>query len=562
MRPVFRTIRDSLVGDSRSFLWILMGTISLVLLIACANVANLMLVRADGRGQELAVRAALGAGQARLAGELIVDSVVLAVLGGAAGIGLAAAALRVLVALGPGNVPRLEEVSLDGPVLGFGLGITVFSALLFGTLPALRYAGSRLAGGLRAGGRTATESRERQRARGVLVVVQVAMALVLALGAGLMLRTFAALRDVQPGFTNPEQIQTFRISIPVAAVQDDVTAVHMANDILDQVRAVPGVQTAALYSNLPMTTPGWGDPLFIEGRTYSEGELPSLVRFRFVSPGVPAAMGAKLVAGRDVTWTDAYEKRPVAMVNETFARKNWQSAAAAIGKRFREVPQSLWRRIVGVVSDELSDGLTQPVPAAAYFPMLLGDFDLNPTLGWREPFVVVRSARAGSGALVEDLRKAVWQVNANLPVADVRTLQTLYDRSTARTSFTLVMLGLACGMALLLSLVGVYGVIAYSVARRRKEIGIRSALGAQPGQLVRTFAGQGVGLAAVGVVCGAAAAWPLTKLLQAVLFGVAPSDPATWLAVVPALFGAAALASWLPARRTVLVNAAEALRSE
>ncbi len=562
LKPVFRPLQESLVGDSGRFLWILMGTISIVLLIACANVANLMLVRADGRRQELAVRAALGAGAGRIAGELLADSVVLAGIGGAAGIGLAWMGLRLLRTIGPQNVPRLDEASLDAPVLIFGLGITTIAALLFGTLPAIRYAGSRLAGGLRGGGRTASESRERHRARGMLVVAQVALALVLSIGAGLMIRTFDALHRVAPGFTQPDQMQTFRIAIPDAAVPDDATAARMLSEILEKVKATPGVQTAALHSNLPMLSNGWTDPIYVEGRTYPEGKLPPMSRFRFASPGMPAAMGTSILAGRDLTWTDVFELRPVALVNEAFAKRNWGSAGAAIGKRFHDSLRGEWREIAGVVADECTDGLAQPAPTAVYFPLMAANLGNSKTLVYRSPSVVVRTVRAGSTALVDDLRKAVWSVNADLPLAEIQTMREIYDRSAARTSFTLVMLAMAGRMALLLSLVGVYGVISYSVARRTREIGIRSALGAQPGQLVRAFAGQGVQLAAIGVVCGTVAAWYLTQFLQSLLFGIKATDAMTWATVIPALFVAATLASWLPARRTVLVDPTEALRSE
>jgi predicted permease len=539
-----------------------MGTISIVLLIACANVTNLMLVRADGRRQELAVRAALGAGVGRIAGELFADSFVLAGMGGVLGIGLAWLGLKLVRAIGPQNVPRLDEASLDAQVLIFGLGITTIAALLFGTLPAFRYAGSRLAGGLRGGGRTASESRERHRARAILVIVQVALALVLAIGAGLMIRTFEALHRVAPGFTRPEQMQTFRIAIPEAAVPDDTAAARMLNDILDKVRAVPGVTAAALYSSLPMLSGGWYDPIYIEGRNYPEGKLPPMSRFRFASPGLPQAMGTSILAGRDLTWTDVFDLRPVGLVNESFAKANWGSAQAAVGKRFEDSLRGQWREVAGVVADECSDGLARPAPTAVYFPLMAGNLGNSKTQVNRSPSVVVRTARAGSVALVDELRKAVWSVNADLPLAEIQTMQEIYDKSASRTSFTLVMLALGGGMALLLSLVGVYGVISYSVARRTREIGIRAALGARPAQLVRTFARSGVQLAATGVACGGLAAWYLTQFLQSLLFGVKATDPMTWAAVIPALFVAATLASWLPARRTVRVDPTEALRSE
>ena len=558
----FQPLRQSMTGDSSAFLWIVLGTVGILLLIACANVANLLLVRADGRRHELAVRAALGAGSSRIAGDLLEESMILALLGGALGVALAAGALPILPSLAPTNVPRLDEASLDPLALAFALGITLFCGLLFGGLPALRGAGARLAGGLHAGGRAQTETRERNRLRGALVVLQVALALLLTIGAGLMLRTFSALRQVNPGFTNPEQILTFGISVPSTQVASDDTALQMQEDILKRVAAVPGVTVVAAGTAIPMTATGWTDPIIIENRSYAEMAVPPLRKYRFASPGRAAAMGSSFLAGRDFTWEDIHEKRLVTLVTANMAAEVWGSPSAALGKRLRENPTSPWREVIGVVADERSSGLASPEPTAVYFPLLLADFHQNKTWAARDLNVIVRSPRVGTAAFLDDVQRAVWAVNPNMPVADAKTMREIYNRSNARTSFMMVLLALAGGMALLLGIVGVYGVIAYSVARRTREIGIRTALGARPGQLTGRFALQGVTLAGVGVVGGVAAAIPLTKLLQSMLFGVAPSDPLTWAAAATGLLLAAGLASHLPARRVARVHPMEALRAE
>ena len=324
LAPRIRSLKDDLVGEVSTVLWVLMGTIGMVLLIACANVANLLLVRAEGRQQELAIRAALGASRGDIARELLVESVTLGLAGGAAGLALAFGALRLLTALAPGNLPRLEEISIDGAVLAFTFAISIIAGLLFGLVPVLKYAGPGLNATVRAGGRTLSASRERHRARSTLVVVQVALALVLLVSSGLMIRTFQALKNVDPGFTRPDDVQTLRIFITESQVKDPVTVARMHQQILDKLAAIPGVSSVALSTIVPMAGQGWHDPITPDDREYPEGQVPPLRTFKFVSPGLPATMGNRIVAGRDLTWTDLYDKRAVVMVSENLARELWR----------------------------------------------------------------------------------------------------------------------------------------------------------------------------------------------------------------------------------------------
>ena len=557
-----RPLKEQLVGDVGSVLWILMGMIGLVLLIACANVANLLLVRAEGRQQELAIRAALGAGPDRIARELLLESTTLGVIGGALGLALAYGAIRVLIAIAPANMPRMDEISIDGPVLLFTLGISVVAGLLFGSIPALKYLGPHLQTALRAGGRSASSSKERHRARNVLVVVQVALALVLLVGSGLMIRTFQAMRRVQPGFTQPEQLQTLRISIPESQVQSGEGTIRMEQAIVDRIAAVPGVASVGLLSNLPMIGSGWTDPIYAQDRTYDESKIPPLRRYRFVSPGLIKTMGNRLIAGRDFTWTDIYEKREVAMVTENLARELWKEPEAAIGKRIREALKGPWREVVGVVSDQRDDGVDQKAPTVAIWPILMDNFEGDVVSIRRTLTYVVRSPRAGSSAFVEEISRAVWSVNPNLPLASVRTMQEVYSRSLARTSFTLVMLAIAGAMALLLGVAGVYGVISYSVSQRTREIGIRIALGAQRDEVTRLFVGHGLRLAAIGVACGLTVAFALTRLMSSLLFDVRATDPLTYGLVSVGLATAAVLASYVPAVHASAVDPVVALRAE
>jgi predicted permease len=566
LTPRVLSMKDDLVGDVHTVLWVLMGTIGMVLLIACANVANLLLVRAESRQQELAIRAALGAGSGRIAREMLIESVSLGVLGGTLGLGLAFAALRLLVWLAPGNLPRIQDITLDVPVLLFTLAVSVVAGLLFGAIPVLKYARDRIGLTLRGGGRTATTSRERHRARSTLVVAQIALALVLLVSSGLMIRTFQALRDVNPGFARAAEVQTFRVSIPDSQIKENEAVARMHQAILDKMAAVAGVGSVAVSSTVTMSGDGWHDPLYAQDRTYSDSKIPPLRLFKIVSPGYMQAMGTPLVAGRDFTWTDIHGLRPVAMVSENLARELWGQPAAALGKRIRPYAQGDWREVVGVVGDMRDNGLNEKAPTVAYWPMMMHSFlpggGNDKTFVLRGATFIIRSTRTGSPGFTDELSRAVWSVNPNLPLAGVRTLQEIYDASLARTSFTLVMLGIAGGMALLLGVAGIYGVISYSVSQRAREIGIRIALGAQPRAVTRMFVTHGLALAAIGVTVGLLAAAGVMRLLSTLLFEVNPIDPVTYAMVSLTLVAATVVASYVPALRATAVDPINALRSE
>ncbi|HEY2907163.1 MAG TPA: ABC transporter permease [Vicinamibacterales bacterium] len=560
--PALRPLKDELVGDIGKVLWILMGTLAMVLLIACANVANLLLVRAEGRQQELAIRAALGADRAQIARELLLESLTLGIGGGLFGLALAYGALRTLTALAPANVPRLDALSIDVPVLLFTLAISVVAALLFGSIPIFKYAGPRVGTALRMGGRTASDSKERHRTRSTLVVVQVALALVLLISSGLMIRTFYALKHVNPGFERPEEVETMRISIPSSEVRDPIQVVRMDQAILDKIAAIPGVSAAGMASHVPMTGQGWHDAMYAEDHSYSESRIPPLRAFKIASPGFFKAMGNRMVAGRDFTWTDVFEERHVAIVSENLARELWQTPQAAIGKRVNEGMKATWREIVGVVADERDDGVDQKAPAIVCWPVLMDKFAGDQPFVNRTMSVAIRSSRAGTSGLLRDVGTAVWSVDPNLPLANVRTLQEIYDRSLARTSFALVMLAIAGAMALLLGVAGLYGVISYSVSQRTREIGIRMALGARYEEVTRMFVRHGLMLAAVGIACGLTASFVLARLMSSLLFGVSATDAVTYAGVSFGLAAAAVVASYVPARRATLIDPVHALRAE
>jgi predicted permease len=435
------------------------------------------------------------------------------------------------------------------------------SGLFLGLVPAWKYAGPRIAAALQSAGRTASVSRERHRARNVLVVAQVALALVLLVSAGLMIRTAQALRTVEPGFTSAEHLQTVRIVIPSSLIPDPQLVIRTQNDLADKLAAIPRVTSVGFASQAPMETgpPGW-DNVFAEGKDYPGGIAP-LRRFENISPGFPRTMGARLVAGREFTWTDVYGLRPMVLISESLAREFWGTPSAAVGKRLRWTMP--WQQVIGVVQDVRQNGIQEKAPEIVYWPALMRDpFDPNGLMVTRAVTFVIRSERAGTSGLLNQVRQAVWSVNASLPLASVRTMRDIYDESLAATSFTLVMLGIAGAMALLLGLIGIYGVISYTVSQRTREIGIRVALGAEPAALRGLFVRYGLALAGAGTVIGLAAAAGLTRLMKSVLFGISPVDPLTYTAVPLVLVAATVLASYLPARRAAAVDPVKTLRAE
>jgi predicted permease len=378
-----------------------------------------------------------------------------------------------------------------------------------------------------------------------------------------MIRTFQALLTVDPGFTHAEHLQTLRVTIPASLVAEPERVTRIQHAIADTLAAIPGVTSVGFATSMPMeeTDPNWNN-IFVEGQTYADGEIPPLRLFKYVSPEFFHTTGTRLVAGRELTWTEVYGFRPVAMVSENLARELWGSPSAAIGKRVRQIALGPWWEVTGVLQDVRENGIQERAPLTVYWPtMMANPFGVGTDVRRTETFAI-RSDRAGTEGFVNQVRQAVWSVNANLPVAEVRTMQEVYDQSLARTSFALVMLAIAGGMALVLGMIGIYGVMSYAVSQRRREIGIRLALGAQGGELKHMFIRQGLVLAAIGVAIGLCAAAGLTRLMNSLLFGISQLDPVVYGAVPLILVTAAVLASYLPARRAAAVDPVEALRME
>jgi putative ABC transport system permease protein len=555
-QPALQPLKQDVVGDVGPTLWVLMAAIGIVLLLACANVANLLLVRADARRQEFAIRTALGASWQRIARQLLLESLVLALLGGALGVAIAYLGLRALVATGPSNLPRLAEVSVDPVVLAFALGISLLSGLLFGLVPIVKHARPRRAG--------LDRYAERQRSQQALVAAQMALALMLLVAAGLMIRSFQALRGVDPGFADPEYVQTFTISILPELVPDGEQALRMQRDVLERVTAIPGVASAAFMTRVPMGSDRGSVALTVEGRP-DDGRTPPNRHVKVVSPGGFRTLGTRLVAGRDFDWPDLTNRRSLAIVSESLAREYWGSPHAALGKRVREYydNRSAWREVVGVVGDVHDDGADQPAPPTIYWPsQAAGRFLGASGYPARRVGVVVRTERAGTPTLFGQLREVVRSVSPALPLSEVRVLSEVYALSMARTSFTLTMLAIAGTMALALGVSGLYSVVAYAVSQRRREIGIRLALGASVAHVRGLFVRRGLAVVAGGLVLGLGGAAAVTRLMQSLLFGISPFDPVAFATMPFVLATVAALASYLPARRAAAVDPVETLRAE
>jgi len=557
-------LKIDVIGDIGHVLWVLMGAIGIVLLVACANVANLLLVRSEGRRQELAIRAALGADRKNMIAGLLVESLVLGCAGSTIGLGLAYSALNLIIAAAPTGLPRLHEIGIDIPVLLFTVALAVFVSLVIGMIPVLKYSGIKATTGLRESGRGLSQSRERHRARKTLVVVQVALALVLLICSGLMIRTFRALTRVSPGFSDPNTIASFDIFIPTSQVPDTnrIDVLRMQQAIVHQLETIPGVSSVAISTSLPMLPNPSLVSLYASDHAYKEGDMPPLSVEKFVSPGFFKTMGVPLVAGRDMTWEEELQKRRVVIVSENLARKYWGSSSAAIGKLVHLGSNEPWHEVIGVAGDMYDNGVNQDPPTAVYWGLFQDNWVTQKELVRRYVHFVIRTPRAGSASFFSDSERAVWAVNHDLPLAYNKTMGELYTKSLAQTSFTLVLLSVAGVMTLLLGIIGLYGVIAYAISQHTREIGIRMALGAQRATLTRMYVREGLILTVIGVVGGVAVALTTTRLMSSLLYRVSPADPWTYFMATGAILLVACIATYVPSRKAAVVDPMHALRAE
>ena len=546
---------DQVVGPAlRTALWVMLGAVVAVLLIACANVANLMLSRASVREREIGVRLALGAGRGRLVRQLLTESVVLATLGGVLGVAIAWMGLRALTGLAPADIPRLDEVRVDGLVLGVTLLTVLTTGVAFGLVPSLQASRPNLTDALREGGRGGTAGRSGHRLRRALVAGQIALVAILLASAGLLVRSFASLQEVHLGF-QPEGLVTMRLALPSAKYQEDPQRLVFFDALVDRVRELPGVQGVGAISSIFLSNTPRSTTFSIEGRSFTEAERGIEVPLDAVTTDYFRTMGIPLERGRAFTPQDGASAPPVVIINANMANRFWPGEDP-VGKRMKYGGQDSgapWMTIVGVVGDMRRTGYDAPVRFETFLPLA----QYTPS----QMSLVVRSGR-DAAAVIPDVRAAVRELDADQPLFDVKAMEGLLGEMVAQRRFSMALLGTFAALALVLGLVGVYGVTAYLVAQRTHEVGLRIALGAQPRQLVRMVVLQGMGVAAVGIVAGVVGALATTRLMTGLLYGVSPSDATTLVTVVLLLLAATLLANWIPARRAARVDPLLALRTE
>lgn len=546
-------LSEVVVGSVRPMLLILLGAVTMVLLMACVNVANLLLVRTAARRRELAIRTALGAGGGRLMRQLLTESVLLAGIGGAAGLLLAAWCLRALTGALPPETPRLDEISIDGRVLVVTLAVALATGLVLGVVPAFRAARSDAQAALKEGGRGSSAGRERRRLSGMLVVSELAAAVVLVTGAGLLARSFWHLLQTDPGFRT-ERLVSASIAPPTFRYSDDVSQREFYKTLLQRLETIPGVRVSALTTRLPFGGNNHGTVFKIDGRPdpAQTGDWPFADIGAVVSGDYFRTLSVPLVGGRGFTEADREGAPPVAVINESLAHHYWPDQDP-IGKRIQQPGDTAWATVVGIVADVKHDQLSEEKKGAIFWPLLQHQLD--------HPSIVVRTG-ANPDAVAASLRGAVADVDADTPVSDIRTMDQLISSSLSGPRAAMTLLTTFSALALVLGAVGIYGVIAYAVSQRTHEIGVRVALGARPGDMLRMVIEQGATMALAGVVVGLVAAFALTRLLAALLYGVSPLDPATFITGPIVLMSVALLATWLPARRAARVDPIVALHEE
>jgi predicted permease len=559
-RPRLYPLRDDIVGEASKTLWMVGAAAMLVLLVTCANVANLLLVRADGRHRELSVRSALGAGRARVVAQFLTEAGVLAAI--SAGLGLVAAsfALRALVAAGPAQLPRLSEVHMDWRVAAFTLVVTTLVAIACSAIPAIRFLRGDALSGLRDGGRAGTAGASRQRARGVLVAAQMAFALVALVASGLLLRSFQRLRSVQPGF-KANGVATVWVALPQLRYKNDTAVVRFYANLAERAKHLPGVTAFGLSSRLPLQN-GYmdQDPMLVEGQWDPSKKLGSLKLYGVADAGYFTAMGMQLVAGRMFDRMEN-QRGDEAIISTETAKSAFgdSTGASALGKRFQVLPKGYFHTVIGVVRSARDTSLFAPPTPAVYMPESISPDTLYGP-GWR--MALVARTTGDVAATTRSLRQLVRELDPALPTFDAKSMETTVSESLARLSFAMIMLGVAAAVTLALGVVGLYGVIAYIVTLRTRELGVRIALGAQPSSVAVMVARQGLALSAVGIVAGVALLTIVGRFVRSFLFEVAPMDPITIAASTLLLALFALLASWIPARRASMVDPTEALRSD
>jgi len=563
-RTIVKPLQQEIVGELRRALWVLLAAVFFVLLIACANVANLLLARSESRQKEIAIRAALGAGRARIIRQLLVESLLLAVIGGVLGLLLASWGLGLLPVLGSEKIPRLQEIALDRWVLGFTLLMSLLTGAVFGLAPAFQAVKFDLQTALKEGGRTSASPKGRSRLRGALVVAEVALSLMLLVGAGLLIRSFWRLQQVDTGF-RAERVLTMRLFPPASTYPNDRQVAAFYETLLQRVQSLPGVRDAAVAEGVPLGDRSGGTVMQTEGQPFEMNPLNS-AGWRVVSPSYFRTLGVRLLRGRFLEDSDQEQATPVAVVNETLARAHWPNEDP-LGRRIRllnrapERATTVFLTVVGVAADAKNDGLTEAPRQEVYVPLSQRAAAIDGMGFERQMSLAVRTSVEPMN-LANAIRQEVWALDRNIPITNVRTMEQILAAVTVQPRFNTILLGIFATVALILSGVGIYGVLSYSVTQRTHEIGIRIALGARPGDVLKLVVRQGMILTLFGIVIGLAASFALTRLMAGLLYDVSATDPATFALIALLLAAVALLACYLPARRATKVDPLVALRYE
>jgi predicted permease len=545
------SLQEQSAGDLKPALIVLMAAVGLVLLIACANVANLMLARATARTREIAIRTALGASRARLVRQLLTESLLLALMGGAAGLMLAWWGVGLLISVSPPDTPRLDMIGLDRRVFLFNLAISLATGVVFGLVPALQASKPDLNEALKEGGRSGSDSSRRNRVRSLLVIAEVALSMVVLIGAGLLIKSFVRLLDVQSGF-NTANLLTAGVSLPGKKYDDNKKIARFYNELVQRLESLPGVEGVAVANDLPLQGDDTTSYPAIEDQQTGKADDRFLIGRHVINTGYFKAMGIQLMSGREFTATDVDGAPPVVIINQTAAHRMWPDQDP-LGKRIRfDNNTGPWLQVVGVVADVKHNGLDAEPSIESYAPFAQDTY----------PYMAIALRAPNPASYTAAIRREVQAIDKDQPVFDFETMEHIHSESIAPRRLSMVLFALFAGVAVLLAGVGIYGVMSYSVTQRTHEIGVRMALGAKQNDVLRLVVGQGITLALIGVGIGLVAAFGLTRLMTSLLFGVSATDPLTFIAISLLLTGVALGACFVPARRAAKVDPMVALRYE